>query len=443
MSSPSTQNLASIFPSPVHFDAFVERSAWPKWVLLTICGLLIAAPASTKVAGAAWFLIVLFGLWAALRIPISLPINHPLVHLSLLWFATCLFALILKAIATYYWADPWGDRHVEVRLLLCAAATFALLRRLCLYSQQKIWLTHSLALACWVALGVSCIYGRETPSNAIPWAAGVSFFVCILLPLSMLSNIKRWQRTGWFFSSLAGVVAILLSQSRGSYGIVLWVILFSSVVVIKKFIKQRKNSDVVWLNFGYYLSGAAATIVFAILILVSFPRIYEVPLLRVQDAILEVRGLSTQPSFSSKEINTSVGARIHMWRAALKEIANAPLLGHGSKARIAWIHQLGITDGSDTIKSVHHLHSDILTTLFDHGMLGLFSYLSFGISLAWIALKGMRTHAILSWSLIGMLLMHLTSGLTNVNFGHNYYGVMFALSLFIAWIQSMDQEVCI
>lgn len=432
-----TQDLATnVSIVPVNPVASVIQKGWPKWIFLTLLILLIGAPASTKVAGAAWFLIVFLGLWAALRRPVSSQLNHPVVHSSLLWFATCLFALVLQCIATYYWADPWGDRHVEVRLLLGAAAIFALLRHLYLSSRQKIWLTHSLALACWVALGVSSIYGRETPSNAIPWAAGISFFVCVLMPLSVQSKITSWQRVGWLLSALAGVIAILLSQSRGSYGIVLWVILFAGRFISSKFVKQTDLQ----LNSNFNLLGTAAVIGFLSVILLSFPRIYQEPLTRVQAALHEIKMLSTPSLSFSDGINTSVGARIHMWRAAVKEIAASPLLGHGSNARIAWIHQLGAVDGSDTIKNVDHLHSDLLTTLFDHGLLGLFSYMSFGISLAWIALREKNINKTLSWILLGVLWMHLTSGLTNMNFGHNYYGVMLALSLFIAWMQSIDEN---
>lgn len=256
------------------------------------------------------------------------------------------------------------------------------------------------------------------------------------MPLSVQSKITSWQRVGWLLSALAGVIAILLSQSRGSYGIVLWVILFAGRFISSKFVKQTDLQ----LNSNFNLLGTAAVIGFLSVILLSFPRIYQEPLTRVQAALHEIKMLSTPSLSFSDGINTSVGARIHMWRAAVKEIAASPLLGHGSNARIAWIHQLGAVDGSDTIKNVDHLHSDLLTTLFDHGLLGLFSYMSFGISLAWIALREKNINKTLSWILLGVLWMHLTSGLTNMNFGHNYYGVMLALSLFIAWMQSIDEN---
>jgi O-antigen ligase len=420
----------------------VSPRAWPHWLLLMLLASLIAAPASTKVAGAAWFLIVLAGLWAALRLPVVLPLKDTLVQSSLLWLFACLLALLFQAVATYYWADPWGDRHVEIRLLLGAAATFALVRRLHLSPQQKTGLTHALALACWVALAISSKYGRDTPSNAIPWAAGVSFFVCVLLPLSLQSRGPSWQRGVWGFSVLAGVVAVLLSQSRGSYGLVLWVVLFAGGVAVQQLRSGRRNLCKRWgQGVATRLGSAVAAICFLAVVLVNFPRIHEVPLARVQEAWSEIKGMSSPSQTQVKASNTSVGVRLYMWRMALNEIGQAPLLGHGSKARIAWIHQLGDSDGFESIKSLDHLHNDLLTTVFDHGLLGLLSYLSLGIALVWITLRRAPSDAMLHWSVAGILWMHLSSGLTNTNFGHNYYGVMLALSLAIAWIlQSVKQK---
>jgi hypothetical protein len=61
--------------------------------------------------------------------------------------------------------------------------------------------------------------------------------------------------------------------------------------------------------------------------------------------------------------------------------------------------------------------------------------------LAWIVLRLKRSDAVLSCCLAGVLWMHLTSGLTNMNFGHNYYGVMLALSLMFAWILAKNEKI--
>ena len=413
-----------------------------QWAFFLLLVLLVAAPASTKIAGAAWLLVVLMGLWAVLRLPVARPLAHPLVQSSRLWLFACLMALVLQAIAISYWSDPWGDRHVEIRLLLAAGASLALMRRLRLSPHQKIWLTHALALACCVALGVTAMHGRMTPSNAIPWAAGVSFFVCLLIPLILQSHITHLQRTAWGLAALAGIAAVLLSLSRGSYGLVLWGICVAGVVTTQQLLKFRRHKTSGKSGNGAalsWLAGTAITLTLFAVLLISFPRNYQATVGRVQEAWSEIESVNTPGLPSTQAINTSVGARLHMWGMALGEIAKAPLLGHGQKARIAWIHQLGVTDGSETIKGLTHLHNDPLTALFDHGLFGLSSYLVLGFGLAWLALRRKYCSATLRWTLAGILWMHLTSGLTNMNFGHNYYGVMLALSLSLAWILSTDE----
>ena len=430
---------ASPPPRLVHAES---ACLWPRWALGLLLALLVAAPASTKVAGAAWLLVVLTGLWACLRLPVARSLTHPLVQSSRLWFFACLVAMALQAAATLYWADPWGDRHVEIRLLLAAGATLALMRRLRLLPHQKRWLIHCLALACCVALGVTVIHGRMTPTNAIPWAAGVSFLVCVLMPYVLLQpQTARWQRTAWACGVLAGMAAVLLSLSRGSYGLVLWVLCVAGVAIVQHLLRQRhaqRSGYSIKKNSAFWLAGTAALLALATVLLLGFPHDDQAPAGRVQDAWSEMEESSRAELPQAQVINTSVGARLHMWRMALKEVAKAPWLGHGRKARIAWIRQLGETDGSDTIKTLTHLHSDPLTSLFDHGFLGLSSYLVLGAGLAWLATRRQCCNAGLRWSLGGILWMHLTSGLTNMNLGHNYYGVMLALSLSVAWLLSSD-----
>lgn len=438
---------SSLLPSNIHplvisgVSAGLPRS-WPQWTLLTLLALLVMAPASTKVAGAAWLLVVLVGLWAALRLPVKRPLSHPLVQSSQLWLIACLVAMALQAFATWYWADPLGDRHVEIRLLLGAYASFSLMRRLEVLPQHKIWLTHAIALACWVALAITYMHGRETPTNAIPWAAGISFFVCLLLPLALQPHISRWQRAVWGLAVLAGMAAVLLSLSRGSYGLVVWVIGVVCIAAVQQLLECRCAKGGGWLkSTAPWLASAAVVFTLLAVLLVSFPRSYEASAGRVQEAWSDIQRMNTPGLPQAQAINTSVGVRLHMWRMAVKEIGESPLLGHGRKVRIEWIHELGEAEGSDAIKNLKHLHSDPLTTMFDHGLFGLMSYLSFGIGLAWLAMQRKYCNTTLRWTLAGVLWMHLTSGLTNMNFSHNYYGVMLALSLSLAWILSADESI--
>jgi O-antigen ligase len=411
---------------------------WPRWILFMLLALLVAAPASTKAAGAAWLLVVLVGLWAALCLPVVHAPSCSQVRSSQLWLVVCLIALALQAVVTWYWTDPWGDRHVEIRLLLGAAACFSLMHRLRFLPQQKIWLTHALALACWVAFVVTYLNGRMTPTNPIPWAAGVSFFVCLLLPLALQPHITRWQKMAWGLAVLAGVAAVLLSLSRGSYGLLLWV---AGVAVFQQLRQGRRTQSAGVKSVMSWFGGAAVAVVLLVVLLPGFSRNYEASVGRIQLAWGEMKSTNESGQPQAQAINTSVGARLHMWRMALKPIGENLLFGHGRKERIAWIHQLGQAEGSETIQKLDHLHSDPLTTLFDHGLFGLTSYLGFGAGLAWFVLRRTYCSQTLRWSLAGVLWMHLTSGLTNMNFGHNYYGVMLALSLLLAWMLAADGEM--
>jgi O-antigen ligase len=265
----------------------------------------------------------------------------------------------------------------------------------------------------------------------------VSFFVCLLLPLAVQPYITRWQRALWGGAVLAGVTAVLLSLSRGSYGLVLWVIGVAGVAAFGQL--RQGHAQCVGLKRAIpWLGSAAVALALLAVLLLGVPRNYEAATGRVQEAWRDIQGVNTPGLPQAPVINTSVGARLHMWRMAVKEIAENPLLGHGRKQRIAWINQLGEAQGSDMIKALSHLHSDPLTTLFDHGLLGLTSYLSLAFGLAWLVFRRACCSTMLRWTLAGVLWMHLTSGLTNMNFGHNYYGVMLALSLLLAWMLAAD-----
>jgi O-antigen ligase len=438
--SPTSTSFEAVNTRHPSLNVVVLPRPWPLWLLLTMLALVVAAPASTKVAGAAWLLVVLAGLWATLRIPVAHPPGHPLVQSSRLWLIACLVAILLQAFATWYWVDPWGDLHVEIRLLLGAGATFSLVRRLRFLTHQKIWLIYALSVACWIALGVTYLNGRATPSNPIPWAAGVSFLVCLLLPWVLQPQVLRWQRIAWGVSVMAGMSAVLLSLSRGSYGLMLWILGVAGVAAVQKLRKCSCDKDGDGLRSAVpWLVGVAVAFTLLAVLLVSFPHSYEASAGRVQEAWHEIEGMNKPELPQVQAINTSVGARLHMWRMAVDEIGEAPFLGHGRKARIEWIHQLGQTDGSAVIKTLEHLHSDPLTILFDHGLLGFTSYLILGIGLAWIGLGRHQNNKSLRLTLAGILWMHLTSGLTNTNFGHNYYGVMLALSLSLAWLLSASE----
>lgn len=81
--------------------------------------------------------------------------------------------------------------------------------------------------------------------------------------------------------------------------------------------------------------------------------------------------------FATGQQDTSVGARLAMWRVALDGMTNAPLLGQGNAG---WLQtrDAAIADGrlSRFSAGFTHLHNEYLNVTFKRGLLGLALYLA-------------------------------------------------------------------
>jgi O-antigen ligase len=398
-------------------------SVFPNWALAVICALLLLAPVSTKLAGLLFFVILGMSVWIVLRW------SPAEAGLARQWLIIAAAALILRAAATLTWSDSWGSRHFEGRFFLMALAAWVILRRSALSAAQQVWLTSCLALACWVAFWVVWVLGRDTPTNPVPWAAGVAFMVCVLGGRLIESNEPTTIRVAYLFGSVAGVAAVLLTQSRGSYGLLLWVS-FLLLVGLRR-LSARHGRAFCWRT----LAVMTGLMVLAALLQ---PRLVHDPLLRLQQAAEEAGTLFQairQEQITSAAVDTSVGARLYMWVRVVDELGEHGLTGVGQSERQAWVKRLGESSGSQVIQALDHIHSDPLNIWFEHGLLGLSSYLFvfFGmICLAWRA----RAHSLgLALGLGGLAFMHFSSGLSNVNTLHNFYGVMLSLCTFFAlWL---------
>lgn len=395
----------------------------PAWLVLVLTGLLIWSPVSTKVAGLVLLVLLLWGLWLRWRVPVVSVVDPLLVQW--LWIALGVFTL--RGAATLLWQDSWGSRHFELRLVLSALALWLIVPRMALKSQHKDWLTHGLALACWAALGVTWLYGRETPTNPIPWAAGVSFLVCVLLGRGLQDS--RPVRYVWLLSALAGLGGVLLSQSRGSLGLVPWAISLVGALAWQSVVRHGAR----WRAVGGLGAGAALLA----LVLIAQPRLYQGPVVRMQEAAREVAALVQaieSNSVTPKVIDNSAGVRLYLYLRGWAEIQQAPWAGHGERARKVWMKDLGRESGSEVVLSLDHLHSDPLSIWFDHGLLGLGSYVLSILGLlllAWSATEwGMRL------GFAGLAWMHASTGLTNLNTIHNYYGVMLTLGVILVFLLS-------
>ena len=398
----------------------------PSLAVVVLALLVGLSTLSTKLAGLILFAVLAAGVVVRLRQPLAAPVDAVLRA----WMITACGAFVLQAAATLWWRDSWGSRHFEVRLLLSALALWLFMPRVVIRDRHKAWLMHGMAAACWAGLGLTWVYERDTPTNPIPWAAGLSFMACVLAarclqggrPVSAL----RWF---WMLSAVAGLGGVILSQSRGSFGLAPWLGVLAALLVWQSLRGQQAASRVGW--------GLAGLLALVLVVLAMVPRLYQGPLERIQTAHREwgslVQAIETS-TVTPQVLDTSVGARLFLYIEGWKAISQSPVAGHGERQRQAWVKDLGRRSGSQVIESLDHLHSDPLSRWFDHGLLGMASYTVSVLGLLWLAWRARSQGPGMALGFVGLAWMHGSTGLTNMNTLHNYYGVMLSLGVMLVFL---------
>jgi O-antigen ligase len=418
---------------------FFSASSFFFWLPLTL--LLAASTLNTKTPGFAWLLFMLAGLWAwwqsrrasdspgqALEVAVTLPENS-YRSLAKIWLLTTLAALLLKTVPMLYWADPWEERHAELRLCLGALGLYGLcqlpserLRRNYLNANYMAWVGTGLAVACFLALWLVLTKGSNAaPTNRIPWAAALTLSTCTLLTLARVSMDAR-LRYLWLAASFAGLLAVLASDVRGAFGLALvWPVL--ALYLFK--VKPSATLPHARLKAG--LKVTAALLLVAVLIPSPF---VQKPLERMQIAWPEWQASQISAALGA---NTSVGARLYMWQRSLGATLQSPWIGYGREGRLSQVRQWGDEASSPVVKSLGHLHNEYLHTLLDHGLWGLASLLSYSLGLVLMVRKLRATGDIknksLAAGLASVLFLHMSAALSNMNFAHNYYPTILSLAV--------------
>lgn len=415
---------------------FARPPTYLFWLPLTL--LLAASTLNTKAPGFAWLWFILAGLlawWQSRQMvkvgPAEVSASPAPVYAGIarIWLITTVVALLLKTVPMLYWADPWGERHAEFRLLLGALGLYGLcqlplerLRRDYLDAHYVAWVGSGLAVACALALWLVLVKGSEAaPTNRIPWACALAISTCTLLTLARV--VTDWRlRYFWLAASLAGLLAVLASDVRGAYGLVLvWPALAFYLFKVKPLATVPRAR----------LKTALLTVAALLLVALLIPSVFiQKPLQRMQIAWPEFE--SSQVS-AAQGANSSVGARLYMWQRSLEAIQESPWTGYGRAGRMALIQQWGDEAASPTVKALGHLHNEYLQTLVDHGLWGLASLLSYSLGLLWMARKLRASHDVrlkaLAAGLAGVVFMLMSSGLSNMNFAHNYYPTVLSLAV--------------
>lgn len=396
---------------------FSRLSDW----LALIALLLLACSSSFKhAAGLFWLVLLLLGVVYWLRKPHVNASNDPqasselLTSVSKTWLYCCAVALLLKTIPMVYWSGPWQERHAEFKLLFGAFACYLLVRYPRWPKNWGVRLGHALGMTCVMSLALCVFWGANSaPTNRIPWAAGLSILSCVLLIWSFLS--PRYALV-WRVCSLTAVVAVLISGVRGSYQLLLiW--------------------PLVWWWTGRSLGLTPRTgqfkfwplILLVMLGLAALTPQVESPLDRVKQVVSEL-GLTSQTQ--AADVHSSSGARIVLWKAGLQAIQENWVIGNGVTGGKKIIQEAALKSHSETVKALGHFHNDYIHTAVEFGLFGLLSFLTYSAGIAWGAWRLYKAgEQAASTGLVAVLMMHMSTSMSNMNFAHNYYPTMLSLGV--------------
>jgi hypothetical protein len=358
----------------------------------------------------------------------------PVEEAARIWLFACLAATVIRIIPHAFWHDGWDRRHAEFRLVLGAMATVALVKWPPFYrlmGSQKSHLIDALALSCAIGMGVTALFGRETPLHAIAWAVSLSFLVCLLAPMVLDPVFSPVRRKFWALAVLMGCMGVVLSQSRGVYGLLIWMALASYVAASNRTLLQMSTfRPRTWLALGLVFGSF-------IWMLYVQPAWLSAIFHRLAEVWVEAAMSQSNPSEAA---NTSVGSRLFLWSKALDAIEVQPWFGYGKENSIAMIKQWGLEINSVQVQKLGHLHHEFLDAWVSHGLMGIISLLVLATGMALVARKLWQPHPRAAQGILGILFMHLTAGLSNTNMVHNYYGAMLSLSISLALVMAASEE---
>jgi O-antigen ligase len=394
-------------------------------LLLTVLSFgVVLSPWSTKLAGAVWLVWCLWGI--ALRMAPRMeaaPQRHPAMPAVHAWAAGCVVALGLAMVKAGYWGDAFDEVYAYLRLVLSAAAAWWVLSRAGLPRDMPGRIGDAVAGQCAVAfLVMAWLMWRFPgdprnllPANAIVWAHAVAFGLCLLMPLLLCATDRSTRRrAAWWLGAALGCAAILMSQSRGAYGIFAWMGLLLAM--------HWRDVHGCWpVRRLAMLAGVACVVMAAVWWAPGDP-------FKMRKAEHEIAQAETNAVY-----DTSLGIRLYLWNMAWQGLLESPLVGVGETERLRRIKHAGIElpepqrEKFALVRGMGHVHNQFLHVALDGGVMGLGAVLALIAGLATAAWRLRKVDRLAARQMAGLLFAFVAGGLTNVNLAHNYYVVSLAV----------------
>lgn len=396
----------------------------------TLFGLFLLATATGHAAGLIWLWLFLAGLacyvWHFHQSNSIEPTAALGVKLAGVWLVCCVLAAVLIFIPTAYWGGPWPERHPQWRLLIAALGVYWITCYARLTGHEWIrllfWALMGISLSLVIALAGVVVQGSSTfaPTNRIPWMAGVSVLVCAAMAAAFeLRSLHQNVRKVVVLCALLTVLTVMFSGVRGSWSLI--IVLPIMLLALNHFLRNEPGDNYIWFLWVIPLGALALS---------AGSLATENPWPRLLLAINEVYAAIFTQQETATGFNSSVGIRLGMYWMGLENALSAGWIGHGQDTHKAMFSEMFQRLGTpEFIELLSHYHSDILNPWVEFGVMGLMSYFCYSLGLIYMAVKLWCTHKASSIGVFAVLAMHLSTGLTNANFAHNYYPLMLSLSV--------------
>ena len=325
------------------------------------------------------------------------------------WLTTIYFLVMLFSI---FYADGYNEFHYlnrELHFLLAPLVALALFK--INIPLKKLLLSIKIGL---IIIGVITItqflLGHSRPSGVI----NANIFGDIAVTMLFLSIVQIFSETPkeriiTFISALAGIIAIVLSASRGSWLSFLILSIVYIGICYKPFLQNNNKRKIFLVLFLSVIFGFIGT---------------------QTDANKKVKTAITniQNWHSGDTTFTSSGARMEMWKSGLNAAKNSPWFGYGYRNtnKIASEYAL---NNKDIIKKFTHLHNQYITNLVAAGIVGLLTLLALLIVPMIVFYQKLKSKNICYYSVMGILLCvgYITFGFTHKAFGEGNINAFYIL----------------
>jgi len=330
------------------------------------------------------------------------PFNIPELKLFS-WLTTSYFLIMLLSMLIADGLDA-EFHHLGRKIHFLLAPFIALTIFQIDFSLNKLLLSIKIGL---MAIGAVAIAGPLLGSMI-----NANIFSDIAVAMLFLSIVKIFEetskeRTVTFIAVLMGSYAIFLIGARGSWLSFLILSIVYIILIYKPFVQNNNKVKILLTLLFITLIGFIST----------SSNIKE----RVSKSVAEVQDWN-----SGKEVWSSNGNRMKMWKSGLSAAKDSPWFGYGyrneSKAAAAYTAK-----NKEWVSVATHLHNQYITNLVSAGIVGLLMLSILLFKPMAVFYRNIKNKDTYYYSVMGVLLCagYITFGITHIAFGEEHINAFY------------------